>query len=173
MLRKSKPRPLSTKSATPPSSDGDARAQWRASKKAQLGVPRATPEIPAATSPETPTTGHAKAATPDQPAKAPTSAKAPRAPRAPKPATPSAPAKEPKRLSALDAAARVLAATNAPMRAKELIAAMEAQGLWKSPGGKTPEATLHAAIVREIAAKGDQARFAKHERGLYVARTHP
>lgn len=166
MLRKSKPRPLSTKSATP-SADGDARAQWRASKKAQLGVPRATPEIPAATIPEIPTTEHAKA---------PTSTKAPRTPRAPKPATPanpSSPAKEPKRLSALAAAARVLAATNAPMRARELIAAMEAQGLWKSPGGKTPEATLHAAILREIAAKGDRARFTKHERGLFVARTHP
>ena len=39
-----------------------------------------------------------------------------------------------------------------PMRAKEMIAAMEAKGLWTSPGGKTPEATLYAAIIREIAA---------------------
>jgi hypothetical protein len=50
-----------------------------------------------------------------------------------------------------------------------MIAQMEAKGLWKSPGGKTPEATLYAAIIREIAAKGKEARFAKHDRGLFVA----
>ncbi|MBL9030290.1 MAG: winged helix-turn-helix domain-containing protein [Phycisphaerae bacterium] len=75
----------------------------------------------------------------------------------------------PKRVSALDAAAQVLAASEVPMRAKEMIAAMEAKGLWKSPGGKTPEATLYAAIIREIAAKGTAARFKKHERGVFVA----
>jgi hypothetical protein len=92
-------------------------------------------------------------------------AKAPKTPKAPKPA------KEPKakRISALDAAAQVLAASEVPMRAKEMIAAMEAKGLWTSPGGKTPEATLYAAIIREIAAKGTAARFKKHERGVFVA----
>jgi hypothetical protein len=85
--------------------------------------------------------------------------KAPKTPKAPKP----------KRVSALDAAAQVLAAREVPMRAKEMIAAMEAKGLWRSPGGKTPEATLYAAIIREIAAKGTAARFKKHERGVFVA----
>ena len=85
--------------------------------------------------------------------------KAPKTPKAPKP----------KRVSALDAAAQVLAASEVPMRAKEMIAAMEAKGLWRSPGGKTPEATLYAAIIREIAAKGAAARFKKHERGVFVA----
>jgi hypothetical protein len=85
--------------------------------------------------------------------------KAPKTPKAPKP----------KRVSALDAAAQVLAASEVPMRAKEMIAAMEAKGLWTSPGGKTPEATLYAAIIREIAAKGTAARFKKHERGVFVA----
>ena len=75
----------------------------------------------------------------------------------------------PKRLSALDAAAAVLAASDKPMRASEMIAAMSTQGLWRSPGGKTPEATLYAAIIREIAAKGTAARFKKHERGVFVA----
>jgi hypothetical protein len=81
------------------------------------------------------------------------------------------PAKEakPKRVSALDAAAQVLAASEVPMRAKEMIAEMEAKGLWKSPGGKTPEATLYAAIIREIAAKGDKARFKKHDKGVFVS----
>jgi hypothetical protein len=85
-------------------------------------------------------------------------------------AKPNAPKSDkPKRVSALDAAAQVLAASSVPMRAKEMIAAMEAKGLWKSPGGKTPEATLYAAIIREIAAKGTAARFKKHERGIFVA----
>ncbi|HMN39786.1 MAG TPA: HTH domain-containing protein [Phycisphaerales bacterium] len=91
--------------------------------------------------------------------------KAPKTPKAPKPAK----EKKPKRVSALDAAAQVLAASDVPMRAKEMIAAMEAKGLWTSPGGKTPEATLYAAIIREIAAKGTAARFKKHERGVFVA----
>ena len=47
--------------------------------------------------------------------------------------------------------------------------AKSAKGLWRSPGGKTPEATLYAAIIREIAAKGTAARFRKHERGVFVA----
>jgi len=88
--------------------------------------------------------------------------KAPKAPKAPK-------EKKPKRVSALDAAAQVIAGAKAPMRAKEMVAEMEAKGLWKSPGGKTPEATLYAAIIREIAAKGDKARFKKHDKGLFVA----
>jgi hypothetical protein len=77
--------------------------------------------------------------------------------------------RKPKRMGVLDAAAKVLAASKEPMRAKDMIAAVEAKGLWKSPGGKTPEATLYAAIIREIAAKGKDARFKKHERGVFVA----
>lgn len=75
----------------------------------------------------------------------------------------------PKRISALEAAAQVLAASKEPMRAKDLIAAMAEQGLWSSPSGKTPEATLYAAMIREIAAKGTDARFRKVERGLFAA----
>ncbi|MCE7975389.1 MAG: hypothetical protein DYG92_13870 [Leptolyngbya sp. PLA1] len=97
--------------------------------------------------------------TPAKSGKAPKAEKAPTAPNEQKP----------KRVSALDAAAQVLAASEVPMRAKEMIAKMEAKGLWKSPGGKTPEATLYAAIIREIAAKGDKARFKKHEKGVFVA----
>jgi len=103
--------------------------------------------------------GKPAAATKAKSGKAP---KAPRAPKAPKEA-------KPKRVSALDAAAQVIAASDKPMRAKDMIAEMEAKGLWKSPGGKTPEATLYAAIIREIAAKGDKARFKKQDRGVFVA----
>ncbi|MFN8815279.1 MAG: winged helix-turn-helix domain-containing protein [bacterium] len=74
-----------------------------------------------------------------------------------------------KRLSAISAAAEVLADAGKPMRAKEMIEAASARGLWSSPKGKTPEATLYAAIIREIAAKGKAARFSKVERGLFAA----
>ena len=74
-----------------------------------------------------------------------------------------------RRLSAISAAAKVLADAGKPMRAKEMIEAASAKGLWSSPKGKTPEATLYAAIIREIAAKGKTARFSKVERGLFAA----
>ena len=74
---------------------------------------------------------------------------------------------KPKRLSALDAAAQILAETDKPMRTKELIETMAQRGLWSSPNGKTPQATLYAAILREIKNKGDQARFKKVERGQF------
>ena len=77
--------------------------------------------------------------------------------------------KKPKRVSALDAAAQVLAKADKPMRAQELIAAMAEQGLWASPGGKTPHATLYAAMHREITVKGKDARFKKTDRGKFAA----
>jgi hypothetical protein len=95
--------------------------------------------------------------------------RSPRKARTHKAGQTSKPEPGPKRLSALDAAAKVLAESNAPMRATDLIAEMAKQGLWTSPGGKTPEATLYAAIAREIATKGDTSRFRKAERGLFTA----
>jgi hypothetical protein len=74
-----------------------------------------------------------------------------------------------KKLSALDAAAKLLAETGEPMNCKELIDAIAAKGYWTSPGGKTPHATLYSAILREISAKGNDARFAKTERGKFAA----
>ncbi len=76
---------------------------------------------------------------------------------------------KPKRTSALDAAAQVLAKATEPMTCKALIAAMAEQGLWSSPGGKTPEATLNAAIIRDIAKKRKDSRFIKAGRGLFAA----
>ncbi len=75
--------------------------------------------------------------------------------------------KTPRRLGALDAAALVLADAGTSMRTKDLIIAMAMRGLWTSPGGKTPEATLYAAILREISAKGTASRFAKVSRGEF------
>ena len=75
-----------------------------------------------------------------------------------------------KKMSAIDAAAQVLASSKEPLNAKEMIEAMATRGLWSSPGGKTPHATLYSAIIREIALKGKEARFVKTERGKFTAK---
>lgn len=73
-----------------------------------------------------------------------------------------------KPLSAIDAAAKVLSETGEPMNAKQLIDAIVAKEYWTSPAGKTPHATLYSAILREIKAKGSDARFTKTERGKFA-----
>lgn len=106
--------------------------------------------------------------------------KPPKAPKAAKPAKEpkeakqkaAKPAQEPKakKVSALDAAAQVLAAKPGhAMKCPELVAEMEKQGLWTSPGGKTPAATLYSAIITEIKKKGEKARFKKVDAGSFVA----
>jgi len=82
----------------------------------------------------------------------------------PKKATPAAP----KKLSALDAAAQVLAENGGSMTTKELIETMAAQKLWESPNGQTPAATLYAAILRELTTKGAASRFKKTEPGKFA-----
>jgi hypothetical protein len=73
-----------------------------------------------------------------------------------------------KRMSALDAAAKVLGESTEPMATKEMIDAMSAKSYWTSPGGQTPHATLYAAILREINVKGREARFTKTDRGRFA-----
>jgi HB1, ASXL, restriction endonuclease HTH domain len=72
------------------------------------------------------------------------------------------------KLSAIDAAAKVLGEAGTPMNAKQMIEAMAEKGYWTSPGGKTPSATLFSAILREIATKGEQSRFVKAGRGQFA-----
>jgi hypothetical protein len=91
-------------------------------------------------------------------------------PKTPKVGKTKAPKAEGK-MSALDAAAKVLAEEGRPMTAKELIEAMAAKEYWSSPGGKTPEATLAAALGNEINKKGDASRFAKLAPGKFTLRT--
>jgi hypothetical protein len=71
-----------------------------------------------------------------------------------------------RKLSGLDAAAQVLAEADEPLNTKALVERMLAKGLWQTHG-KTPAATLYAAIIREIATKGKEARFRKIDRGLF------
>ena len=75
------------------------------------------------------------------------------------------PAKQ-RKPSGLDAAAQVLAEAGEPMGCKEMVERMLAKGLWQT-GGKTPSATIYAAIIREIAVKGDDSRFRKVDRGRF------
>jgi hypothetical protein len=76
-----------------------------------------------------------------------------------------------KEISALDAAARVLAEAKEPMNCQEMIKVMADKGYWTSPGGKTPQATLYSAILREIDKKGKESRFTKTERGKFTAKS--
>jgi len=87
--------------------------------------------------------------------------------KTPKAAKPKA-EKAPGKLSAIDAAAKVLGESGTPMSTKEMIDAMAAKGYWTSPGGKTPAATLYSAILREVATKGGESRFVKTERGRFA-----
>lgn len=73
-----------------------------------------------------------------------------------------------KKLSAIDAAAKLLADTNETMTCTEMIEAMAVKKLWSSPNGKTPQATLYSAILREIKKKDADARFKKTERGKFA-----
>ena len=111
---------------------------------------------------EQPTTTETAPA-PSAPAKTTKSAKATKTKA---PAKKAKPAKE-KKLSALDAAARVLSESGKPMTSREMIETMSKKGYWSSPNGQTPEATLYAAIIREIGKKGKESRFAKSERGKF------
>jgi len=75
-----------------------------------------------------------------------------------------------RKMSALDAAAKVLGESKEPLTTKTMVERMAAKGYWKSPGGKTPHATLYSAILREIDAKGKDARFKKTDRGLFTVK---
>jgi hypothetical protein len=88
-------------------------------------------------------------------------------------AQPKKPAKGPKepkgkKVSALDAAAKLLGEAGQPMTCMEMIEAMSKKGYSTSPGGATPQATLYSAILREIKIKGKEARFQKTERGKFA-----
>ena len=74
------------------------------------------------------------------------------------------------KMSALDAAAKVLAASDDAMTTKQMIEAMAAKNYWTSPAGATPHATLYSSLLREINTKGKDARFVKTERGKFAVK---
>jgi hypothetical protein len=99
--------------------------------------------------------------------KEPQSAKAKSSKGTAKAAKATKPAKD-KKMSAVDAAAKLLGESGEPMNCKSLIEGIAAKGYWTSPGGKTPHATLYSAIIREISVKGKESRFKKTERGNFA-----
>jgi len=73
-----------------------------------------------------------------------------------------------KPMSGLDAAAKVLTDAKTALNAKEILQQIQEQNLWKT-NGKTPHATLYAAIIREIARKKHEARFRRAEKGKFFS----
>lgn len=75
-----------------------------------------------------------------------------------------------KAMSGLDAAALVLREAKAPMNAKDIVAAIQGRGLASGLKGKTPHATIYAAMIAEIAKKGEASRFRRGEKkGMFEA----
>jgi len=74
---------------------------------------------------------------------------------------------KPKKLSMINAALQVLQQRKIPMTCPELIDVLATEDLWTSPGGKTPAATLYAAIGRSIKDLGKASPFRKTERGKF------
>jgi vancomycin resistance protein YoaR len=97
-----------------------------------------------------------------------TAAKKPAAKKAAKASVKATKAKPEGKMSALDAAAKVLTEAGEPISTKQMIEAMAAKNYWTSPGGATPHATLYSALLREINAKGKDARFVKTGRGKFA-----
>jgi hypothetical protein len=89
----------------------------------------------------------------------------------PKPRTKKAkPEPKPKKVSALEAAAKVLATTGEPMTTKGMIEAMTERGLWTSPAARRRR-RRSTAILREVATKGTKARFRKTAPGHFAFNT--
>ncbi|MBX3323122.1 MAG: winged helix-turn-helix domain-containing protein [Phycisphaeraceae bacterium] len=128
-------------------------------REVRVSVP-ANDDAKAPTTPAPAKSGKKPKAGPKTPARAAPGDDAPKAKKekAPKP---------PKKPSGLDLAAKVLAEAREPLSAKAIAERAIAAG-WVT-SGKTPHATLYAAIIREIASKGDAARFTKTDRRLFEA----
>jgi hypothetical protein len=133
-------------------------------------APRAKP-TPGATKR---TVAGTKAAPANAKPKAADAANPPKAAPARKPATGATRPRAKARMSALDAAAQVLVglpskAAAEGLSAGELIERMARERLWVSPGGKTPAATLYAAMVREISKRKDESRFRRPAPGRFAS----
>jgi len=144
---------------------------YKATKRAtRKSTTAAQPTTPATTSAKPSTLATVPAST-NIPVKETSPASAPPAKPAPAPTmTATATTTATKKLSALDAAAKILGESGTPMSVKQLIETMAERGLWTSPGGKTPGATLYSSILREITTKGSAARFQKTDRGRFSSR---
>jgi hypothetical protein len=140
---------------------------------ADLPAAQATAPAEQATAVEVPATEPATAAPEPTEVTPPVAGDSVREPAPAAPAKPTRQRKAPaepkeKKLSAIDAAACVLAEAGTAMSCQEMIQAMAAKGYWTSPAGRTPAATLYSSILREVTVKGAAARFRKAERGKFA-----
>jgi len=71
------------------------------------------------------------------------------------------------KMSQMQAAMKVLRSARKPMSCREIMEAITKKKLWSSPGGKTPEATLYASILRDLR-KGKDSRFKKTAPGKFA-----
>lgn len=76
--------------------------------------------------------------------------------------------KEPRKPGLVSHAYEVLLKSKEPMRCSALVEAAKKNG-WGAGSGKTPHASLAAAIYAEIEKKGRKARFKKVSAGHYIA----
>lgn len=72
-----------------------------------------------------------------------------------------------KKLSLLDAAVQVLAASRIPMNTKELVAKAIEMNLWVPTGAKTPEQTLYSGLFREIKTREIPRIIKSEEKGKF------
>jgi len=80
---------------------------------------------------------------------------------------------KPKRISGLTAAFMVLVDADAELSAGAIVEKAAQKGWWKSDAA-TPAATIYAAMIREIATKGEKSRFERGEkRGTFRALCTP
>jgi hypothetical protein len=75
------------------------------------------------------------------------------------------PAKE-RKPGGLDCAVRVLREAGTPLNTGDMVKTMLEKGYWQTEG-KTPAATIYAAIITEISKKGANSRFRKVARGQF------
>ena len=73
-----------------------------------------------------------------------------------------------KKISQIEAAIIALGKSKDAMNCKAMVEAMQVSGLWSTPKGAMPDATLYASILREINAKGKAHRFHMTERGHFT-----
>jgi hypothetical protein len=72
-----------------------------------------------------------------------------------------------RQMSQMDAAIKVLGRSRKPMSCREMVEAMTKKRLWQSPGGKIPDQTLYASILRDLR-KGKDSRFKKAAPGRFT-----
>jgi hypothetical protein len=70
-------------------------------------------------------------------------------------------------MSCLDSAAKVLAQAGEALDCKTMVERAIEKGYWRTKG-RTPAATVYAAILREIQKQGKAARFIKTDRGRFA-----